>query len=140
MNPNIIVAFSNFIAIPFFIFSNQNILYLIPCLASFFYHLGSRKNGFPGIKPFRRYEQELLWIDRIIAVLSIIYVLSQIHRFTIAIYILGVIAVICCLISDGNVLYKLITGIQLDMSRNPYIIFHCIWHISAFIILDRLLL
>ena len=128
MFSNIIVALSNFIVFFFINNKKRNNFFLFPMMASFVYHLAETKHNLPGIIYLNKYSLLLLNIDRFFAILSGLYVLSNILKTpkqTINFYFIGIIGVICLLYSEKDYFFPNINEIE-------YIITHSIWHFSAF--------
>lgn len=122
---NIIVAYSNFIAL--LAFKKVNNYVFIPMMASFIYHLSETKHNLPGISILNNYSEFLLEIDRFFAVISGLYVLTKLinHKQKCSFYIIGIIGFISLLYSEKDYFYPTINEIE-------YLITHCIWHFAAF--------
>lgn len=130
---NTIVSTSNLYALYFI---KQQPYIIIPMIASILMHLSERKHNLPGIYPFNLYSTQFLWLDRIIAVSSGLYIIRNIYlsNFTLLfnnnfllLNIIGFISMFISETSDNRVHdYQLV-----------YMIFHIIWHICAFHILGN---
>jgi|LakMenEpi03Aug12_release.lakeMendotaPanAssembly.Ray.scaffolds.fasta_scaffold214788_2 hypothetical protein len=134
---NIIIAVTNFVAIiPIIksIIAKDYILALLiflTMMASFTSHLGEQRHGLPGYILIE-YFTILNYIDIILAIILII------HRFQ----MFGIMLMFDCnfiTISCTAILFWILAIIY---GNNPYCwsIFHSIWHVLAFLILDATIL
>jgi hypothetical protein len=132
---NCLVALSNFIAIPLIYYNQTTYPILFPAMASFFYHLAEVKHNLPGINPFNKYANKLLWIDRFFAVLSFIYILIKIINnpllITSSLLMIGLIAISSLLYSEHDIAVKLINP-EYTIKTINFVIAHSIWHFTAF--------
>jgi hypothetical protein len=142
---NIVVALSNLVAIPFMIGidlgSPYALMVLLPMIASMAYHLGEKKHGLPGIYPFNTMTDALLWVDRLFAFTSALFMFSVFcnnpYIATLKIWSIIIVALLYLWISERDAFYITV------YKRNPavyvgeieFLIFHCIWHILAFYLL-----
>ena len=123
MISNIIVAFSNII--PFlFLKINTKLVYL-PLVASFSYHLSETHHTLNGIYPLSSISDLLLTIDRVFAIISVLYILITIQKQNKVFLTIGTIGVIFLLYGEKDYFSGEINNIE-------YVISHCIWHFAAF--------
>jgi hypothetical protein len=121
---NIVVAMSNIyglfplVTLP----SLTDKLFTLVCLcASVLMHLSERKHTLRGIYPFNNHTYSLLWIDRIVSYLAVIYLLyyGKIDSHSICVAAIGIL-----MMWLGEFRYKY------DPFYYTYV--HSVWHISAF--------
>lgn len=116
---NTIVASSNLVAIgalyQYEYFSKPWWIILSAMIASFLMHISETKHNLPGVW-LVQYSNQLLWIDRLTAVSTGLYILPYLTKST---FITGVIGLTCNVISE-------------HVSGYLFVLFHVIWHILAF--------
>lgn len=108
---NTIVSTSNLYALYFI---KQQPYIIIPMIASILMHLSERKHNLPGIYPFNLYSTQFLWLDRIIAVSSGLYIIRNIYlsNFTLLFnnnfLLLNIIRLLACLFQKRQIIVFMI--------------------------------
>lgn len=138
---NIITAFTNLIGL-YYCYQNKSIyrwMFPLPVLASFFYHLSETKHGLPGIKPFNKYSNKLLMLDRFFAVTTILASMILIWKkpriMNLKLIINMNIGLVACILSERDFFNNVIKEKWrkwLRVSKIEFVILHNIWHIMAF--------
>jgi hypothetical protein len=140
---NLVVAFSNLSALVINHSYNLsgNLYYLIPMVASFLMHISERKHGLQGFPPFNRFSREFLWIDRIVAYISVGVVLYNFNNLSGPSILYGLFGLLCLFISEnipggsqGAEKETLVRYTQ-DLHWIIFSITHCLWHVLAFYVL-----
>ena len=127
---NLIVALSNLVfGLPLFKVADkfyESYLLVLTILASTLMHLSEIKHGLPGIQPFNLWSCYFLQFDRIMAVMSGIYVAYQVLVMGIPInWLIGIVGLILGLLSE-----------RVNHGQIWFAITHIGWHWAAFYILD----
>ena len=100
-------------------------------LASGIYHLSSKSGGLEGVL-FVAYREPLVWLDRVLAAISIARGLHLMYSQRVLPNVYLVLFALACLaISDG--IYRNRTD-----STLAYSITHAMWHVSAFTLFGSL--
>jgi|GEM_PF-4381476 len=99
-------------------------------ISSILMHASETKHNLPGIYPFNKYSQQFLWLDRIMAISPIIYLLVQyiLYKKSPLVYLSSpkfIIGLICLFLSENFHLHSKI---------NPYFFAftHSLWHFCAY--------
>jgi hypothetical protein len=105
-----------------------------PVFASFLYHLSEVKHNLPGLMILNEYHQILLNIDRAYAGISFIIVIFNLRKVNI---ILGLLGLVCLAISERDIIYGNLFGKDniprlFTVTHFDFLIFHVLWHFSAF--------
>ena len=139
IDANIIVALSNSVCLPFIAnidnYRSKRRLYCAVA-ASTLYHLAENKYE-EGYNLLNISLDKLLLFDRAFALMIGIIVFINIYfvpkKLTKSIIINAIAATICLSLSEYDMIYLLLTGIELEkVDKTQYIIFHSLWHIFAF--------
>ncbi len=123
---NIWLATTNLLVIPTLITTNSNMHFTISSMASiasFFMHISERKHGLNGIKPFAQFADLFLNCDRVMAIIGIIYMLSNYWR-RIDLLLAGLLGLIFMTISESK-----------NVKLHTFVIFHTLWHAIVYYIL-----
>lgn len=142
---NLIVTLTNIAAIVPIDYAYKNGLYLDMILlfcvmcASMLHHISGINRGLDGIM-FLSYANELLWLDRIVAFLSISRILYLVYKHNIYNksnsydHMLISVALFCLFYSD-----VILQNNNTFSKQFRYCLTHSLWHISAFICAKQVL-
>jgi hypothetical protein len=122
---NLIVTLSN---IPgFFVYykTNDKII-LLASIASVLMHLSEQKHGLPGIYPFNKFSNEFLWMDRIMAYISVLNVLYNLYLKW---YIIPNSSIIWGL---TGLFLNFVSEVIIKNEWLPFTFAHGLWHIYAY--------
>ena len=128
---NIIVALTNIAAIPAIIYSKDALTQAIligAMIASFLMHISETKHTLPGIYPFNVYANTFLWCDRIMAVITVSYLLIVLYSSA----PIDEIYEIVSLAIEAHVWLVLSESFVARNNVTVFAITHSLWHIEAF--------
>ena len=135
----LIVTITNLAAIPTIQFAFSKSLYLDAILiffamfGSLLHHISARNRGLEPVL-FAKYSGELLWLDRIAAVMAISRILYIVYTYNIYSkasideYLLVFVTLSCLFYSDVILKFNVIFTDKLK-----YTAIHSLWHICAFV-------
>jgi uncharacterized membrane protein len=141
---NSIVAISNLSYLYFTKDNNNKYCYYgyLPMIVSIIYHLAETKHKLIGLYPINLYANYLLNIDRIFAILSLLWCLYfyYLYRQIIKnkVIIIAIVGIISLVYSERDIIYENIIH-QVPNNKSyffvnyyDFLVFHTCWHIIAF--------
>lgn len=136
---NLIVAASNLYGLlPIYIAKNGYQLWMTGVvLSSTLMHLSEVKHGLPGISPFNRYSNQLLWLDRIAANSLVAFaVFTPLINSNFAAISYSMLYSKVLWLGLNSLALSEMTGLLISPKRLSHQIFftvtHCLWHICAY--------
>jgi uncharacterized membrane protein len=121
---NLFLAITNLIALPTIIHTQHylnKVIVIFAMVASILMHLSEKKHNLSGIHPFNRFAWLFLQIDRVVALISGLYVLYMVPAFTPKLLAIGIAGLSCMAISE-----------HIAKEINWFVFWHTCWHICAF--------